>query len=546
MTPVEPFVEPQAQSWEEFAQDLDSGTHFDLPPDAPEVIAEATRRGLFEVYDADAWAKNPGSQVETRLKRVRSTPVEVWMRDPTQYLEFVAQRPYHLFTVTGFSTNRKKWEPWERVAQVLPAGAKFRVMVVYARSARIYDIDTGNPVAQVDVPAWRFGHDPMSLIRLCNNFAKRGWERLVISGVPKAGRHGHTVALQQQVHEWLFRVMAAYPEIPFHLFGAQTYRHMFGSNYASVDHNPNMGTRLNQVTLPNGKSIRIGSGRRHLKWLHVVGFSATDLATHWTNRTAFTWESALWAAKRWNDPEALEDTRSRKRTDPLGLLPVVEHRTTRPAPKRQTLSSRLYHATLDNPDSFGQFGPDPTEPYAYAEPVTNAPWVAVSPREKDMGDKIVCNACSLAPTCRVYREGSVCVVSSSPAKSLVEMFGTRDALTVRNALGEVLAQQADRYMRSAQQWREDGTDVEDLRKSEHLMKMENSLTRSGEALVKLLDPSFRDPLGPPAIQNNTLNVYNPRVLVADVVKQLEAAGVQRADIDPSMIVEVAKERGMIE
>jgi hypothetical protein len=526
---------------------LSDTDEFALPPDDPDVIIANRERGLLEMLDTDAWEANPSAMPVVRMRRNRLDPVQVWMRHPTQYPSVVQQRPYHLFTISGAwrgSASRTR-DDVDRIGAMLPPGMPYRVMTVWASHAVITDVRDGERTDST-VPAWTMGQDPTKLLRFCNNAAKRGWERIVVSAkaTPRhsPGRLGPSQA--QAAQEWLFRVMSVYPEITFHLHNSSRFRWMFGSNYSSADFDPNHITRLGRVMLPNGSNIHVLKARENLKWIHVLGYSAEDLRGDWQVRTQFSFEAALWAAVKWNDPQGLQANNARPRTDPLGLITVERGQSQRRG--RRTAIRDLLPAHPDNADAFGQFSPDPEEPYAYVQPVSNTPHIPVSPREKDYGDKIVCDSCSLARTCKVFREGSVCGLSSSPASSLAQMFGTRDAHTVRNALGAVLAQQADRYARSVEQWREDGSDVEDLRKSEHLMKMENSLTKSGEALVKLLDPSFRDPLGVPAIQNNTLNVYNPRVLVADVVKQLEAAGVQRADIDPAMIVDVARERGMIE
>ena len=44
---------------------------------------------------------------------------------------------------------------------------------------------------------------------------------------------------------------------------------------------------------------------------------------------------------------------------------------------------------------------------------------------------------------------------------------------------------------------------------------------------------------------NAINVYNPATLVADVVRRLEAKGIDRAAIEPAMIIEAAQEQGLV-
>jgi hypothetical protein len=290
------------------------------------------------------------------------------------------------------------------------------------------------------------------------------------------------------------------------------------------------------VILPSGKGVRKLDTREVLKWIHVLGFSATEIRTL-DGRVRFNIASALWASENYRSAEPISHLRAARRTDPLALLKNGLPRAGVTRWNKPNLRQKMTNPFLD-PDRFPQTSPDLDEPYDMAFPVSNTRGIPLTPKGGESKDKILCNACSLAPTCRVYREGAICILTTSPTSRLASMFGTRDTETLKGLLAEVLASQAQRYERSVEAFRDDDeSDILDLKRSDHLMKMENSLVRSTETLMKILDPQFRDS-NVPSINASTTNIYNPQVLVADVVKQLEDRGISRSQITPAMISSV--------
>lgn len=490
--------------------------------------------------DPEEWAEQAtGDLTDDDLIR-RSTPghTELWLRGvfsaPEVFTEVGATR--FVFTPSDLKSGRAG-AIHDRLVKIVPPGLEFTWLAI-SESRAHWQTSTRHQENKepLRVPLWRYGDDPATLVRYARRFTEQGWPLIVVGFFP------HDQARQEEAaaaYEFVHRVAANYPDARLHLAFARRYAYAFGLNFASADINPVKEARYGGTILPNGKECRPGGARFYLKWLHVIGFSARDIET-FEGRVRFNIASAAWAAEHWNDKAPFGSTAGRSREDPLGLwAPAAKPAKGTPRPARLTYR-RLPHRPTLGPDVYPQSSPDPNEPYAFALPVKAAPMVPIRPRGGDSAqDKVTCDTCSLAPTCRLYREGSVCTLPDSPTTRLATMFGTRDVETVKGALVAVLAAQTDRYERSAQTFREDDeSDVKDLKRSDHLLKMENSLLRNIETLVKILDPAYRPNAIAAALTTGPVtNVFNPQVLVANVVKELEARGVDRKDIDVAQVYE---------
>lgn len=503
------------------------------------------------------------------LKRRPTT--ELWLRNPMGYLNALYDVPFPRFIHNAEYSKHKQIYPV--LAEVLPDAMDFQLMVVkapaevylYTRSGSDPALYRGEirPVARV--PAWKWGDNPEDLIRMCRAAERRGWDRIVVGWLPRKMRKGDVKTANEhraRTFAWLHRVGQAFPEVNLHLFGGTEYRHTFGLEFASADIDPMRDVLKYRVTLPNGRSMAEEKARLNLRWMHVLGYGADDIMTS-KNRVLFNMHSAMWASENYTDERALRYTRNGRREDPYGLLPERKGKVAKP----ETFSSREYSnrgvrpplkslTKLDprlfepetTPDFFPQFGPDPKEAYDHVQPISALPLVPVRARRPETMDKILCDSCSLAPSCKYVRDRGVCIVPSSETKGLARLFGTRDVDTLKEALQGVLATQATRHAVLAESWDADFADAEQgyrskIDKSKHLTELENSLTRGVEALIKIMDPSQR--IGNlPATNATQINVYNPATLVADVVKRLEAAGIDRASISPAMVIEAAREQGI--
>lgn len=500
-----------------------------MTPDLPEEDLPPV-----EFYDPTEWENDPESigGHPPLLPTVDHGPVQVWLRNPNEYMRVLKESPYSKFSFTLAEQKRGK-HPYSLLCSVLPSDMDFEWLSV-TRTSILHCTRSGyeNKTEPIRIPVWAHGTNPEVLLRYCRNAEANGYSTIGVGFLPRAR---DAKMHQRQTLEWLYRIAAQYPHIKFHYIFGTVWRHLFGLNFASVDFNPAYSAKFKRIWLPNGDGATTDGLHRRLKWIHVLGYSAAELKTY-EGRVRFNIAAALWAAEHYREAEPITTRQKRLTDDPLGLMTARASRKVDKYSERRkpTLTQKLAQPTLD-PDQYPQSSPDPDEPYHMVQPVTNTAPVPVKPKRNADQDKIVCNSCSLASTCLVYREGAICAVPTSPTSRLATMYGTRDVETIKGALAEVLAKQVERYERSAERFREDEeSDVVDLKRSAHLLKMETSLVRSTETFMKILDPQFRES-NIPAIQNNTMHVYNPRVLVADVVKQLEESGIDRAQLTPEMI-----------
>jgi hypothetical protein len=491
----------------------------------------------IEFYDPEEWSRDP--EVATfghtpLIPVVDHGPMSVYLRNVDEYVPVIMRQPHDKFAFSETDTRYKVRDPYVLLKPLLPAAINFEWIVVHRAFMEFQTRDAyeaSEPARRV--PLWNPRADPQMLMTWCEKAIEHGYSTIGVGWLSRMDK-----SRMDRIGEWLFRVTAAYPHIKFHFAFGASFRHMFGMNYASTDVNPVFSAKKGFIWLPNGRQISPANKKSELKWIHVLGFSSNDLQSV-AGRTRFNIASALWAAENYRKAEPISAYKAAQRDDPLRLMTTKLEKRERGALRtfKPTLKQRIGSPFL-NPDKFPQSSPDIEEPYDYAFPVTMAQPIPVRPKDGGETDKILCNSCSLAPTCKVFREGAICAVTDSPTSKLAAMLGTRDTETIKGVLGEIISKQVERYERSAEKFREDDeSDVLDLRRSEHLMKMENSLVRSTETFMKILDPKFRES-NIPAIQANTTNIYNPRVLVADVVRQLEEKGYDRSQITPDLIAEV--------
>lgn len=117
-------------------------------------------------------------------------------------------------------------------------------------------------------------------------------------------------------------------------------------------------------------------------------------------------------------------------------------------------------------------------------------------------------------------------------------FKTRDVGTVLEGLGEMMAVGADRLQR--------GLEVEqELAEIDpEVTKIYDSLFDKGVKLAKLLDPSLARPNVGVVVNNQggQTGILNtgptPKVLVANIVRELEAQGIPREHITPEIVSRV--------
>jgi hypothetical protein len=252
--------------------------------------------------------------------------------------------------------------------------------------------------------------------------------------------------------------------------------------FGAADVEPRSSAANGRVELPNGKTLAYARTVNQLQWVNLLGFSVTDLKIP-QNRCLFNIKAAQWAGENFE--------------------------------KNIKFKSR------------GTSAVDPSSPMTVI-PVTSSFKVGGAV-EKQEGDMVECDSCSLNLRCKYFRVGAVCSVPESEMSPLARMFNSRDSSKIIDGLGAVLAAQTNRLQR--------GMEAEDELETldPEVTKMMNALFGNGIKLAKLIDPSLTKPLV--QINNGKIGAVaasSPKEIGAAVVRELEAQGISREDITPTM------------
>lgn len=269
-----------------------------------------------------------------------------------------------------------------------------------------------------------------------------------------------------------------FPEAIIHIHGSYSYRAIFGLALRSGDVEPTMG-RGGTVFLPMGKRVKSGEVSKFQQWIHLLGARCDDLKVP-RNVCMFNIRSALWAGSHYG-----ETVPFRVATSELSRVPKL---------------------------------------------LSYSPGTAVGTE-----DKFLCDRCSLAVSCKYYREGAVCSLPGSESVELSRFFATRDSDHIIAGLTRILGVQSDRL--------ESGVKTEELtgELDPEVTRIADSLFERALKLAKLLNPAL-DPKRPLVNVNtsgptqvNAGGSVNVQEMVGQVMAELEAKGVPRDHITADMI-----------
>jgi hypothetical protein len=288
-----------------------------------------------------------------------------------------------------------------------------------------------------------------------------------------------------------------YPECTIHIHGIYSWPTLFGMGFKSVDYEPRSSAQKGKIAIPPGREVKYEAATLLPHWVTILGFKPSELAIP-RNRCIYNIKSCLWAANNFTESLAVKFRRD-PNTSPLDV---------------------------DTDSSDADFKPVVTK-----SAITGS--LPILPT-----DKIACDSCSLTDSCKVYREGSVCTLGRD-TKSLSAHFQTRDSSVVIDGLAAILGKQAARAERAISDEEEFGEMSPDT------TNMLSALFKNGVTYAKLIDPALR--AGPKVnvnVAGGAVSVGSeratPQEIMKNVVAAIEATGITRAEITPSMV------RGMME
>lgn len=428
---------------------------------------------------------------------------EAWFRNPTFYVRELAEvgpRASWIVWDRGV-VHRNRLDPKRYITDRFGPTVEPRILMVgpqgTAELRRDSDLDAPTAV----YPTWEYGRQGWEeLEEMCARWAgeegcfwapPRGTpdelpvpgqeHRVVVIRSPKA-----STGIGRQFLLDLARLQAEYPECIIHLHGANAWRVAFGTGLASADVEARTLAAKHKVMLPNGREMELHEAPEWTMWINLLGFRADDLGVP-RNRCLYNIHSALWAA------------------DNFERDLYFKHR-------------RIYGGLSDWPT---------------LEPHETRRKVFVLGDTVD-GDKVLCDVCSVAPTCKLYRDGGVCGIPDTDVSTLATAFKSRDATRIIDGLGSLMAVNVSRLETGLRQ--EDDSE-EGL--SPVVSKIIDSLFDQGQKLAKLLNPMLGVKVNA-NLQGSIDGVSTGSVsaLTAGIIAELEAMGTPREEITTELVMAV--------
>lgn len=399
---------------------------------------------------------------------------ELWLRNPWNARSYLPQQPRVVWTKQFLKDTRFTTEAFTQFHLV---GQAYRMLTVDLEQTT-EQTESGTTTH----PTWIYGDKQSRL----ESYLREELPMVVISGIPIFRPPFIEFFL------WLGSLQEEYPDTVIHLHGAQSFGQIFGLGLRSADYDPIEDARSSKVTLPCGRRIAHEEWATWGKWFRLIGWNWRELDSL-QDRVQFNISAAYWAAEYFR--------------------------------KEIPFAFRRSQGT-----SLKQVKPDEV-------PLTNSFIDAYRRRHAEEGDKVICDACSLAPHCKLYREGAVCTLNDSPTRDLARMFNSRDSNKIIDGLGKLLEMQAERIAeaRNREQFNEDGLD-------EKVTKLIDNMVNQAVKVAKLVNPALANPkmqvnVG---ILSQAQNA-SPKELAAAAIAELEARGHDRDNITMPMIEEQIRE-----
>lgn len=438
---------------------------------------------------------------------------EVWFRNPHSYIrELVETRTPNIIWDRG-SLYLKKIDPIKHADAYYPTDIDWNILVTGDKEQGCVRVRRGGSLERPDAvyPVWDYG-DPFEVLEeLCQR--PPGEDREIcedtstpLSARPVWGQESRVIiqrfppltgGVGRKFMSQLAELQKDYPDAIIHIHGAFSYRISFGLGFRSADIEPRTQASKGSITIPPGRDMVWEKAVAAQQWIHLLGFRLPDLAEP-RNRCMYNIESAKWAAKNWNS--------------------------------QIKFSTRFKTSGILNP------GPGAPTVMGVPESALKTYSRSYAVRE---GDKFQCDVCSLQTTCKYFRSGAVCSLPDAEPVELATFFKTRDSDRIIDGLGTLIAINTRRLERGL-------NDEEMLGELDpEVSKIIKQISDQGVKLAKLVNPALGTPrVGVYVGPGGTASVAatNPKQLVAAIISELEARGIQRQDITPKMIEQLLSEK----
>jgi hypothetical protein len=431
---------------------------------------------------------------------------EVWFRNPHDYIRELVECGEGLIAWDRGLLVKRSIDPCKHAELFFgeSSGVDYRILTVghqgsaeYRKGGRIE-----KPVAVY--PTWVYGESSIILEEMIQHPVGEDMAACMDTTVPPDERpvpgQEHRVIITnppeastgpgRQFLSYLRTIQEDHPEVIIHIHGLYSWRYAFGMGFRAADVEPRAAAAKGKVHTPSGSVEKWERLQAHPQWATSLGFKPADLSVP-RNRCMYNIKSAVWAGKNY-----------------MELF---------------TFRTRANGVTPDYDSSDEDHKPA----------TTKSPFSSPSHTAKE-GDKMLCDTCSLQDKCKYFRSGAVCTVPGAEPVKLAHMFKTRDADQIIDALGTIVAGNANRLER--------GLKIEENigENDPEVTKMMGQVFDQGVKLAKLLEPQRFSPGS--KVQVNVgaggaaaVSGANPSQLVAAIFRQLEQQGIPRDKITPEMV-----------
>jgi hypothetical protein len=431
---------------------------------------------------------------------------KVYLRNPYDYIDRLVDSGHRVVSWDMGSFKRRNIDPLKFLRMRLGQAQPWELMTIAVEGASIYNEDSTNLDKPIAVyPCWLPDQGFDVLVDLCERPVSEDVALQKNVNIPARFRpvpgQRHCVVIydfkdigEVEGMNWfrqLRKVMSEYPDVDFIAHGTRSFRIMFGGDFAACTFNPWWSAQNKELQLPNGSAESLDNVRKVMPWIKLLGYSIRAFQDR-LDVCSYNIESIRWAADNYlhNIDFKLSIEREIDVDSPGGQYELRDARST----------------LFDTRTS-----------------------IAFKP-----GDGVLCDACSVAPKCKFYREGAVCGVSKTEAGKLAQMFGSRDADTILDGLSKIAEIQAERVGADLAQEAATGERTPDTD------KRLKDLFDSGVKIAKLRKPELNGKgvqVNVGMIGGGTMTVQStPQELIAGAVKALEARGVPREKITDDVIV----------
>lgn len=447
----------------------------------------------------------------------KSTDAEVWWKHPNEYIIELRENAGSFNTIWHSDyIHKRNLNPQAFLGLHLGSATSWKTLIVqhWYDLAVLYTSES--PRKSVAAwPIWNANlHSVSKLMDLVKNPiserdeyydldkkykpSKNQDHRIIVTGIGSVTQNYYKDLVNR-----ISEIQENYPEVTFLICNVLSFGATFGKGFKMVEADPLTPVRKwAWIILPNGKHLSHNHPELAVRsyWLNVLGFDYKELDKNWHKMISFNICSYEWASRYY-----LDLARHTGRGYGSGHANVIDWRS--PQAEEFFVSNNRIFAGAEPK---GQ-GRKPT-------------------------DRLECSSCSLWAACKYYREGSVCSVPGSEMEEVANMFGSRDADKIIDAMGALLKLNTERI----QEARSNESSTGEL--DPELTKIITSTLNNAEKLAKLRNPELNGKS--PTVTVNT-NINSAQTGLRDnsitpavamhIVSQLEAQGFKREEITEDLI-----------